>query len=124
MQVGFDYNDEYYSTASYGTTYDAPDKVFTDKEKAILELDRQSIEMIRKEDLSGYGGNGISGICKNGMQDEFIKIYKEEFGRDVEDSYDYKIPKSATDEQIKKVMECLSLKFYELVEVDIEVETN
>ena len=121
MQVGFDYDDECYSTGNYGTTYDAPDKVYLSKEKAIAELDRQTIEKLRGENLGHYNGNGLEGICKKGKIDEFIKIFKEEFDVDVNNDSE-KVPKTATDEQIRKVMECLSLEFYELMEVEIETD--
>ncbi len=119
LEVGFEYNDEYYSTGNYGATYEAPKKVFTDKEKAIIELNKKTFEKLRGEDLGRYGGDGLDGICKKGMNDMFSKICQEEFDIVVDD-YDIEIPEDATDEQLSKIVECLDLEFFELVEVDLD----
>ena len=120
LEVGYEYNDEHYHTGNYGNTYDAPDKVFLDKEKATIELDNQTFAKLRGEDLERYNGNGLKGICKKGMVDEFCKVFKEEFGIDMdEDGYDIEIPESATNEQLAKVLDCLQLEFFKLVEVEI-----
>lgn len=118
LEVGFEYNDEYYSTGSYGTTYEAPKKVFLDEETAMIELRKKTFNKLRGEDLGRYGGDGLDGICKKGMQDEFRKICQEEFNIDT-DEYDIEIPKTATDEQLLKIIECLELDFFELVEVEL-----
>lgn len=119
LEVGFEYNDEYYHTGSYGATYEAPKKVFTDKEKAMVELHKKTFEKLRGEDLSRYNGDGLDGICKEGMQDEFCRIFKEEFDKDAEE-WELEIPKKATDEQLMKIIECLDLEFFELVEVELD----
>lgn len=119
LEVGFEYNDEYYHTGNYGATYEAPKKVFTDKEKAMVELHKKTFEKLRGEDLSRYNGDGLGGICKEGMQDEFCRIFKEEFDKDAEE-WELEIPKKATDEQLMKIIECLDLEFFELVEVELD----
>ena len=54
------------------------------------------------------------------MQDEFCRIFKEEFDMDISDEdYEYEIPKKATDEQLSRILECLDLEFFELVEVEL-----
>lgn len=120
LEVGFEYNDEYYSTGNYGATYEAPKKVFLEQEKAMEELKQKTFEKLKGEDLGRYNGDWLDGICKDGMQDEFVKIFKEEFGIDIEDEYEVEVPKKATDEQLNKILECLDLKFFELVEVDLD----
>ena len=121
LEVGYEYNDEYYHTGNYGATYEAPEKVFTDKEKANDELKQKTFEKLRGgEDLGRYNGDWLDGICKDGMQDEFAKIFKEEFDIDVEKKYEAVVPKKATDEQLMKIIECLDLEFFELVEVELD----
>lgn len=121
LEVGYEYNDEYYSTGNYGNMYEAPKKVFSNKQAAQEELERQTIEKLKGEDLGRYNGDGLDGICEKGMQDEFCKIFKTEFDRDLDDDeYEIEIPKTATDEQVKKIMECLRLTFFELIEIEIE----
>jgi hypothetical protein len=119
LEVGFEYNDEYYSTGNYGTTYEAPKKVFLNEETAMVELRQKTFEKLRGEDLGRYGGDGLDGICKKGMNDVFSKICQEEFDIDT-DEYDIEIPKTATDEQLMKIIECLKLEFFKLVEVDLD----
>lgn len=119
LEVGYEYNDEYYSTGSYGTTYEAPKKVFLNEETAMAELKQKTFEKLRGEDLGRYGGDGLRGICKKNMEDEFSKICQEEFDIDT-DEYDIEIPKTATDEQLMKIIECLKLEFFKLVEVDLD----
>jgi hypothetical protein len=118
LEVGYEYNDEYYSTGNYGTTYEAPKKVFLNEETAMAELKQKTFEKLRGEDLGRYGGDGLDGICKKNTQDEFSKICQEEFGIDT-DEYDIEIPKDATDEQLMKIIECLKLEFFKLVEVEL-----
>lgn len=119
LEVGFEYNDEYYSTGNYGTTYEAPKKVFLNEETAMTELRQKTFEKLRGEDLGGYGENGLESICKKNMQDEFSKICQEEFDIDT-DEYYIEIPKTATDEQLSKLVECLKINFFELIEVDLD----
>lgn len=119
LEVGFEYDDESYSTGSYGTTYEAPKKVFTDKENAIVELNKKTFEKLRGEDLGRYGGDGLDGICNRGMSDEFSKICKEEFDINTDD-YEIEIPEDATDEQLIKITKYLKIKFFELVEIDLD----
>lgn len=119
LEVGYEYNDEYYSTGNYGDMYEAPKKVFLDKEKAAVELRTKTLEKLRGEDLGRYNGCGLEGICKKGMQNEFCRIFKEEFGKDTE-RWEFEIPEKATDEQLTKIIECLDLDFFELVEVELD----
>ena len=119
LEVGYEYDDEFYSTGNYGETYEAPNKVYLSQEKAIIELKKQTMEKMRGEDLSRYNGNGLEGICKKGMQDQFCKIMNEEFELNAED-WELDIPKTATDEQLEKIIECLELEFFKLVEIELE----
>lgn len=119
LEVGYEYNDEYYHTGSYGETYEAPNKVFLSKEKAEAELRIKTLEKLRGEDLGRYNGDGIDGISKKGMQDELAEILKKEFNIDAEE-YEMEIPSDATDEQLDKVLECLDLNFFELIEIEVE----
>jgi len=119
LSVGYEYDDEFYHTGNYGKTYDAPQKAYVNKDRAYEECKKQTFDKLRGEDLSYYGGNGLKGICKKNMIDRFIQVMREEFDLDADD-YQLKIPKTATDEQLEKVCECLSLEFFEVVEIEFE----
>lgn len=120
LEVGYEYNDEYYSTGNYGTTYEAPKKVYTDKKKAEKILKKKTYESLRGADLGRYGGDGLTGICKKGMEDEFEGTFKELFPDKKFEEWEIEIPKEATDEQLSKLFEFLKLEFFELVEVELD----
>lgn len=115
LEVGFEYNDEIYHTGNYGETYEAPSKVYTNKDKAEAELVKLTNEKLRGEYIDRYG-YGVDEFAKD--EDEFIEFWKKEFDPNVD--YDFKVPVNATDEQLAKLQELLSFNFYTLVEVDLE----
>lgn len=120
LEVGYEYNDEYYHAGSYGTTYEAPERVYMSKERAVEELKKRTMESLRGEDLGRYGGDGLTGICKKGMEDKFEETFKEMFPNKKFDDWRIEIPKDATDEQLSRLIEFLKLEFFELVEVELE----
>lgn len=120
MQVGYEYNDEYYSTGNYGTTYEAPEKVYTNKSRAEKILRKKTFEAMRGEDLGRYGGDGLRGICKKGMEDDFEAAYKELFPEKSFDDWQIEIPKGATDAQLSRLFDLLKLEFFELIEVELD----
>ncbi|HEY9704266.1 MAG TPA: hypothetical protein V6C58_17575, partial [Allocoleopsis sp.] len=78
LEVGYEYNDEYYHTGNYGTTYEAPEKIYLTKEKAEAVLKEKTFEALRGEDLGRYGGNGLEGICKEDKIEQFERVMMEE----------------------------------------------
>lgn len=120
LEVGWEYNDEYYHTGNYGTTYEAPNKVYLDWDEAEKEYKKKNFEMLITERLSKYTSGGWEELCEKGMADQFRTLLLTEFEIDVEDDYDFRIPKTATEEQLTKILECLKVKFFEIVEIEIE----
>jgi hypothetical protein len=120
LEVGYEYNDEYYHTGNYGTTYEAPKKVFISHEKAEEEFIRLTTNKLRGEDLGRYGEEGVRGICKDGKADEFMEIFRREFDKVIDEYDEIAIPQKATDEQLAMIIECLEIEFFEIVEIEIE----
>lgn len=120
LEVGWQYNDEYHHTGNYGVTYEAPKKFYTKFENAVEEYKKQNFEMLRTERLCKYTSGNWDSLCNKGMADQFRKLFLEEFEIDVEEDYDFRIPKTATDEQLTKILECLKIKFFEIVEIEID----
>jgi hypothetical protein len=116
LEVGYEYNDEYYHTGNNGETYEAPKKVFINKDKAEIELHKKNMEHLRGLDLGRYGYI-LEDICKKGKAKKLEKIC-EQLEINIEEGDD--IPKDATDEQINEILKCLDLEFFTLVEVEIE----
>lgn len=121
LAIGYEYNDEGYNITD---SYEKPDEVFTDKDKAKEELIKQEIKSYRGSDLSAYmGEDGLEDHLAKGQTVESVTEYlKKEFKLDVDSSeryYEIYIPKEATDEQIKNLMKMVTLRFNELHEINI-----
>lgn len=46
LEVGYEYNDEYYHTGNYGTTYEAPDTIYLTKEAAMEVLKQKKAKTL------------------------------------------------------------------------------
>ena len=69
LEVGWEYNDEYYSTNNNGDTYEAPNEVFFDKTKAEQEMEKRQIKSYKENHLMSYFGEE-----KTKIYDKNIKI--------------------------------------------------
>lgn len=116
LEVGFEYNDEINHTGNYGATYEAPNKVFLSKEKAEAQVKIQTFEKLRGLDLGSYC-YGLKEITKKGKMDILLGI-SEEMGIEIEEGG--AIPEEATDEQLEKILNCITLEFFTMVEVELE----
>jgi len=54
LEIGWEYNDEYYSTGNNGETYEAPQEIFLDEKKAKTEWLKKEIEAYRGQSLGHY----------------------------------------------------------------------
>lgn len=122
LEIGWEYNDEYYSTGD-GETYEAPEEIFLDKNKAAEALLKKEIAAYRYSDLQGYiGENDLSDFCEGKTQPEDIfKFFKDEFDDEIDedDYYELEVPSNATDAQIKKLLGMLTLRFFKLHTITI-----
>jgi hypothetical protein len=118
LEVGYEYNDEVYSTGNYGEQFEAPNEVYTDKDKAKAEMSVRANKQLRGLSLAHYG-YGLDEITND--EQELITFFKDEFNIEVddEDFYDMDVPSSATDEQLEKLQGLLTLKFFRLKEVEL-----
>lgn len=123
LEIGWEYNDEYMHTGNDGDTFVAPSEVFLDKEKAEAEWLKKEIDAFRGQELAMYiGEQDLSHYLVDGVsEEEFIKFIKETFDIevDIDDYYEIYIPKTATDEQIKELINLMTLRFYKLHELTI-----
>lgn len=115
LEVGYDYNDEVYHTGNYGAMYEAPNKVYLDKDIAEEEVVKRTCEKLRGLPLGAYG-YGIEEIAKKGCVERLSQIC-EEIGFNIEDGDD--VPKKATDKQLQNILELIDLEFFTIVEVEI-----
>jgi len=114
QKIGYEYNDEtYYRPEDGGGN---PVVVITDEfiaKKRWLELE---VEAWREQRI-GYYGDGLDDIAEN--EREFENAL-EAIGVDYNSFWDIKIPKTATDDEIKRLIKASKVRMYEIIEVDIE----
>lgn len=122
LEVGWEYDDSYYSTNNYGNTYEAPTEIFLNKEAAEKELLKQECESYRGTALSAYFGEDGIGEHLTCEFSELADYCKKTFNITIsEDDLDFlEVPKKATDKQIEGLLKLISLRFNELHEVEIK----
>jgi len=114
QEIGYEYNDEYYYRGESGGG--TPKKIILNEATAKLKLLELEVEKWRGEDIGYYGGD-ISELSNN--EEEFEDALRE-IGIDPNDDWRLRIPKEATDEQIKNLIKYSYIRFYEIVEVEVE----
>lgn len=123
LEIGWEYNDEYYSTGNNGDMFEAPKEVYLSKEKAEAECLKREIESFRGQSIGVYFSDGEVSLKTGVKMEQLIKFMKDNFDREYsEDNYDYSyydIPKNATDEQIKEMMKLIDVQFHTLSEITI-----
>jgi hypothetical protein len=119
QEVSYEYNDEINCMSEGGK----PEMIFVKKAKAEEHCLMLNIKMFKGLNLREYCYS-IDDILKNGVSDEqFIKKFKNIFGRTIDidlDNDEGQIPDDATIEQIKKLLELITLRFYTVEECEIE----
>lgn len=114
QQLGYEYNDEtYYRPEDGGGN---PVVVIIDEATAKKRMMELEIKQWKTESI-GHHCYSWDEIAED--ENEFEKAL-EAMGMDPEDDYDLNIPKDATDEQIKRLIKASTLRFYEIIEVDVE----
>ncbi len=114
QKLGYEYNDEtYYRPEDGGGN---PVIVMTDEVVAKKKFMELEIEAWRGETVGNYGYN-LDEVASD--ESEFEKAL-EAMGLEVDDLWNVEIPKTATDDQIKRLIKASSIRFHEIVEVEIE----
>jgi len=112
--IGYEYNDEYYYRGESNSGI--PQIVFFNEVKAMKKLAELEIQAFKGERLGYY------------QVDEYIDdeaLYREalnELGIDPDGDWRVDVPKDASDSAIKKLIKATSIRFHEIVEVDVEDE--
>lgn len=114
QRVGYEYDDETYSRAQDGGGN--PVIVMTDEVEAKKRMMELEIEAWRGQSIGHYGYDADEVAADEA---EFQRAL-EAMGLEADDLWDVEIPKTATDDQIKRLIKSSKIKFYEIVEVKIE----
>lgn len=122
LALGWEYNDEYYDSGDTDK-YQKPTEVYLDKTEAKDALLKKEIERFKGNNILMYGEEGIDGLLVNSHEkEEFIKFVNETWPKlnFTEDDYELDIPQNAKDEDIKKLIKYVSLRFHILQTVKIK----
>ena len=114
QSIGYEYNDETYYKPEGGGGY--PQAVLTDEVEAKKRMMELEIEEWRGQQIGHYGYD-IDEVAEN--ESEFEQALAA-MGIDIEDWWDVEIPTTATDDQIKRLIKASSIRFHEIIEIEIE----
>lgn len=114
QSIGYEYNDETYYKPEGGGGY--PQAVLTDEVEAKKRMMELEIEEWRGQRIGHYGYD-IDEVAEN--ESEFEQALAA-MGIDIEDWWDVEIPTTATDDQIKRLIKASSIRFHEIIEIEIE----
>ncbi len=122
MKKGYEYDDNIYEESDGGTPY----KVYFTKEdadKASIDLE---IEMLKDTDISNYAYD-ISNITSKSSSEVklFLESLIEKYGRPEPKSKwdrlgEYQLNPKASFEESKEFMSMISIRFYEVIEVEVD----
>lgn len=117
MKTGYEYNDEYYTQHDEGQG--KPHKVYKNKKKAIADAKVLNAKEFDGLDVSSYGYDleDVSNLAEEDFMEEWKQITGHECPFDFEGGGG-EIPLGLPQDQLEKIAELFSLKFYYIEEVD------
>lgn len=121
MEIGWEYNDEVYHRGNNGDSGGTPKKVFRDKamaEKRSLELNIKELTNNSYRGLNSFGYE-LDDIVKRKHQGELATLLELD---DLDSWMDNEcsLPDNMSTELATKVLACLKVSWFEVVEVDLE----
>jgi hypothetical protein len=123
MQKGYEYDDSIHNPVEGGT----PQKVFFNKEDAYIEKNRLEIKTMKEMDITSYTYSIEDELnVEINELTSFLESLNEKYGKPAPvnkwDSLgEYQLNPMASDEEAKKFLSMHSIRFYEVVEVDVDV---
>ena len=123
MQKGYEYDDNIYNPQEGGT----PLKVFFNLEDANSEKDILEIESMKEQDISSYSYSIEDELNVETIElKSFLESLNNKYGTPAPvtrwDSFgEYQLNPMASYEESKKFLSMHSIRFYEVVEVDVDV---
>ena len=113
MEIGWQYNDEYYYTDDNDSG--TPQKVYFDKKKAEEAALDMNIKALKSSGLTGYY-ESLSGILEIDEAD-FTKMLEEMDGS-VED-YNINLPDKLSRENAVKILAAINIRWFEVADVPV-----
>jgi hypothetical protein len=121
MEIGWEYNDEVYSRGNNGDSGGTPKKVFRDKAMAKKRAGDLNIKELTTSSYRGLNSYGyeLDDIVKRKHQGELATLLeRDDLEGWMED--ECPLPDSMSKELAIKVLACLEVSWFEVVEVDLE----
>lgn len=115
QELGYEYDDERYNRTEGGT----PQLVVTDEVVAKKKMMELEISRWRGQNIGNYGYD-IDEIARDSKNTAELEKALELVGIDIENLYDSEISIDATDEQIRNLIRLSNIRFYEIVEIEID----
>lgn len=114
LKTEWQYDDSYYSCDTKGGI---PYKAYADKAKALAETDRLNIETVKKSEATEYLGE--EGFWD--LKDQELRARLDIPDEDGDGEWhDWKLPASATDEDVLAFLKALRVNFFVMKEVRVE----
>lgn len=122
IESGWQYNDEYYYRACDGDTrVGRPTRVFTDRERASAKARELDIQQIKGCCLNDYASDGILELIVEGREKELSQLLTGSPDCDWS-SWRYRayVALGISDELADKILNCINIGWYDVVEVEID----
>lgn len=118
LEIGWEYNDEYYHTNNNGETYEKPNVIFLDEKEAKVELLKRERKEFKGKTLGSYiyelNRQLTKGTTEEDVKDYFMKTWNEDI-----DDEQFEIPSKATDAEIDGLLKLIKIRFFILHKVKI-----
>lgn len=121
MEKGYEYDDNYYNPVDGGI----PKKVFFDIKDAEAEHLKLEIKNFKNTDITSYMYDieDYLNVSKE-VFENYINSLNEKYGKPNKkawESGEFQLNESATEEEAKKYFDMISLRFFEISEVEVDI---
>lgn len=122
IEGAWEYNDEYYHKACDGASnVGRPERVFTERSRASARARELDIREIKGCNLHDYASDGMLELIQEGKERELSELLFNRPDHDW-DRWDCScsVPSNISDEVADKILDCLTIGWYDVVEVDLD----
>lgn len=121
IEGAWEYNDEYYYRSCHGASnIGRPERVFTERNKATARARELDIREIRGCNLNDYSSNGMLEIIQEGKEEKLSQLIFGHPNHNWDEWSECKVPSSVSDEMADKILDCLNIGWYDVVEVNLD----
>lgn len=117
VKTAWEYNDQYYENLG-GSGY--PKQAFLSKESAAKCARKLEIAEIKGCDIAAYGDEVMASIIRDNCEEKLSQIIYGNPSTNWERVFTCLIPQDISDEIANEILDCLTIRWYDIVEVDID----